>query len=300
MELGNTTIESKKSDEKEVLFKTEIGENNNYCINKPTLEDDEDDDEFNNGLMVKILTAILCIASVVLLFSSMVSLEKSVRHLKESVANIEQDIVEIKADLDQIEATIETLSANFARQDEMLNGYLDSMQDLQDMYNSGIQEQMLDTRYQYCLYDRYGQRTDITYEQLEYLCDIVEDSAIQDEDLILSIIMVESRGQEDAANSRSSAQGYAQFLDSTSKFAYCDLLGYEDWDRSVALDGKLCMEMMVAYFDYLYEYNNGDIYAVLRSYTGQQDISSYVSRLDYYLVNSNKTVQDIYIEHQRY
>lgn len=147
--------------------------------------------------------------------------------------------------------------------------------------------------YSYAMVDSMGNRTDITYDQLKTLEELMEDSKVNDPDLILSWVMTESGGKENAKNPNSTAKGYGQFLDGTSRFVYSDLLNRSDWTPSVALDGETNLEMMVAYIDYLYERNGNDLYDTIRSYRGKKDISGYVSKLDSYLAYNDKSVYQI-------
>jgi hypothetical protein len=147
-------------------------------------------------------------------------------------------------------------------------------------------------KYEYALINSTGDRTDITYDQLRNLSDLLEDYKVNDQDLILSWIMVESGGNEKIKNSSSSAKGYGQFLDSTSKYVYTNLLGYDDWDSSVALDGNINIQMMVAYINYLYDYSGNNLYATINNYRGCYD-ESYISKLNMYLANNDKSIDII-------
>lgn len=148
-------------------------------------------------------------------------------------------------------------------------------------------------KYDYAIVDETGTRTDITYDELRTLEDLVNDSSINDEDLFLSWIMTESGGKVNATSATSTAKGYGQFLNSTSKFVYTNLLGNTDWNSSVAYDGECNLEMMVAYVDYLYEQSGGDLYQVIRCYRGKDDISSYVAKINSFLAYKDKSVQMI-------
>lgn len=147
--------------------------------------------------------------------------------------------------------------------------------------------------YSYALVDSCGNRTDITYEQLETLEELLADSKVNDQDLILAWIMTESGGNEKCKNPESTAKGYGQFLDGTSKFVYCNLLNKTNWNPSVALDGETNLEMMVAYIEYLYEANDENLYDTIRSYRGKQDITKYVARIDSFLAYNDKSVYEI-------
>lgn len=150
-------------------------------------------------------------------------------------------------------------------------------------------------KYEYALFFG-GKRNDITYDQLVTLEECIDESSIPDPDLILSWVMVESHGFTGAANPNSSAKGYGQFLDSTSKFVYTNLLGEKGWTPSVAFDGETNIRMMVAYTDYLYDYYGGP-YGMLKGYTGSSNpefLSSYTSKLNTYLKHAGKTFNDMY------
>lgn len=149
------------------------------------------------------------------------------------------------------------------------------------------------------LYDKYsyamyyaGQRNDITFDQLRTLEECIKTSSIPDADLVLSWAMCESHGFANATNPMSGAKGYGQFLDSSSRFVYCDLLGETDWTPAVALDGETNLRMMVALIDYLYRYYNHDAYGMLRNYTGFSSpaaLAGYEAKLNGYLQYSGKT-----------
>ena len=159
------------------------------------------------------------------------------------------------------------------------------------------QREELYDKHEYALFDSSGERTDIRYDQIVSLEELLEESYIDDEDLILAWIMTESNGVEKARNPESTAKGFGQILDGTSEFIYVDLMdnSKSDWNSGLALDGDTNIEMMVTYIDYLYEVNNGNLYEVIRDYRGKQDISGYVGKIDYYLANANKSVNEIYL-----
>ena len=147
-------------------------------------------------------------------------------------------------------------------------------------------------RYKYALYYA-GERTDITYDQLRELKDLVEESSIPDEDLYLAWIMVESHGQEKAKNASSSASGYGQLLYTTGKYAWETLLGESNYTHDLALDGDNNMRMMVATIDHLYKYHNKDAYRMLQSYTGLQNTTYYENCLNVYLQKADKSFEKI-------
>lgn len=165
-----------------------------------------------------------------------------------------------------------------------------------DLIKYEQREELFD-KYEYAIIDKYENRTDITYEQILTLEDLVKEYPINDTDLILSIIMTESRGIETAQNSESTAKGYGQLLNSTAKYAYNELLNYDEilctnYSYDMALDGDLNIEMMVAYINYLYEYNGYSVEAAINSYRGCND-TSYKSKINSYLSLNDKSINTI-------
>lgn len=193
--------------------------------------------------------------------------------------------------------TIDELTSISQTLDEENQYLIDSMELMEAELEEFRSREELYDRYEYALY-YYGERNDITFNQLRTLEELVEDSSIQDEDLILAWILTESGGNETARNSESTAKGYGQFLNGTSEFVYTNLMGRSGWNANVALDGETNLEMMVAYIDYLYEINDGNLYEIIRDYRGKQDVSGYISRIDSYLEKVDKSVHDIYLSLQ--
>lgn len=195
---------------------------------------------------------------------------------------------------DSFNNTIDELTTIAQTLDEQNQSLVQSNQEYYEELEKFRQREELYDKYEYSLYSGRT-RTDITYDQLLFLEDLLKDSTINDQDLILSWIMTESGGKEDARNSESTAKGYGQFLDGTSKFVYTSLLNRDDWNPNVALNGYINLEMMITYIDYLYEVNNGDLYEIMRDYRGKRDITNYIAKIDSYLANVDKSVHDIYL-----
>ena len=143
------------------------------------------------------------------------------------------------------------------------------------------------------LYDKYSYaiQGDITLEQIAKLDELCKTSAIGDTDFILAFALVESRGIANAANQNSTAKGYGQFLNGTSKFVYTDLLGYDNWKPEVAYDPDINFEMMVAYFDYLYN-ATGSLEGAITAYRGGYN-PAYLSEINKKLALAGKSITSI-------
>jgi hypothetical protein len=142
------------------------------------------------------------------------------------------------------------------------------------------------------IYDQYAYAlapsTDIDMDQMIYLEDLLDRYDIEETDLILAWILTESSGHSDAQNAVSSAKGYGQFLDSTSYYIWCDILGYpeESWSPELALDAYHNLELMVTYVDLLYDRYEGNLYDMILEYRGLYDqdyldkINEFMFRID--------------------
>ena len=202
---------------------------------------------------------------------------------------------QLEDQLKDCQATINDLYDTCEVLDEQNKSLVASNEEYYSKLEEVTEKLELYEKYDYALFFG-GKRNDITYDQLVTLEECIDESSIPDPDLILSWVMVESHGFTGANNPTSSAKGYGQFLDGTSKFVYTKLLGEQGWTPSVAYDGETNIRMMVAYTDYLYDYYGGP-YGMLKGYTGSSNpefLSSYTSKLNSYLNHAGKSFNDMY------
>ena len=216
-----------------------------------------------------------------------------ITELEEQLTSITTDYEIMVEKYDSFNTTIAELTEISEELDEQNKALVKSNEEYYTELSELREREELYDKYEYALVNTSNKRTDITYDQLRTLEDLVAESDICDEDLILSWVMTESSGREKAKSATSTAKGYGQFLDGTSKFVYTKLMGnpISEWSPNIAYDGETSLEMMVAYIDYLYEKNDHDLYATIRSYRGKYDISGYVASIDSYLSNNNKSIQ---------
>ena len=150
------------------------------------------------------------------------------------------------------------------------------------------------------LYDKYeyaiiwnNERTDLDYDQLRYLEDIVQDSSIPEPDLVLAFIMTESHADHMAINSSSNARGYGKFLNSTAKSLWEKQLGNDpdDWEPELAFDPYLNIQLMVEYIDYLYR-RRGSVRGIIDGYTGGAS-DGYIACIDAYLRRAGSSLEEL-------
>lgn len=143
------------------------------------------------------------------------------------------------------------------------------------------------------LYDKYeyaiiyeGERTDLTYEEIEYGEDLMIAKGY-DPNLMFGTIMVESNAIPTAVNKSSGATGYGQFLDSTARWVWTKILGNSNstYYSDIRKDGKTNILMMAEYYDYLYsEYDN--TFKVMKHYSGNstnEGASKYIAKVNNFI-----------------
>lgn len=246
------------------------------------------------------------IATTIAMFIMFIVLTNNSNNIMQKAASDvmtkETELQEMKSDYGSLKKNYDYLNGKYKSMSSMVDE-LTSISTELDEQNKAYYEELKVLRERKELFDKYsyailndaGERTDIKYDQIITLKELLKESSIDDEDLILAWIMTESNGNEKAKNTKSTAKGYGQILDGTSKFIYTNLMNNNsaDWHSTIALNGDMNIEMMVTYIDYLYDKNNGDLYDIMRDYRGKQDISGYVSKIDSYLKNADKSVEDI-------
>lgn len=143
-------------------------------------------------------------------------------------------------------------------------------------------------KYAYALVRSDNSRTDITYDQIKELERLCEERGLSEQavNLILSISMVESGGDETCKNSTSTASGYGQFLSKTGKFVWTRLMKQNGYNHSIhPFDGMTNLTMMVYYIEYLNEKYDGNMTKLIDEYRGEDD-PAYRVKLNEYLKKS--------------
>ena len=95
--------------------------------------------------------------------------------------------------------------------------------------------------------------------------------------LAWAIIDVESDYTSKIDSNRSTARGLGQFLESTARSIYENYLGHGagTYNHSLAYDPYVNMDLIFEYLRYLKESYNGDIYEMLRRYSGSETNAYY-------------------------
>lgn len=208
--------------------------------------------------------------------------EHNISKNKDYAVNKLQSFAETNVKMKDIAVTLQDENDKLLSSNKKMNKELKVLRERKELYD----------KYEYALVSD-GKRTDITYDQIKSLQQLLKDKKVNDTDLFLSWIMTESGGKEKCTSSYSTAKGYGQILDGTSKFVYKKVMKKKNWDNSIAYDGKKNMELMSHYVDYLYSTNNNSLIKTIKRYRGKENVSGYVGRMNEYLKGTGKTVSSI-------
>ena len=203
----------------------------------------------------------------------------------QSLSSTYNDAVLILSDVSQIAYQLD-------QQNRTLNDDLNDALEKIKQYES--REELFDS-YEWALFRENGSRTDISYNDIITLEELVDEKDLSDDtvDLVLAMAMTESNGNANARNVSSSAVGLGQFLSGTGRFVYTSLMGNDVYNhQETASDSETNLEMMVYYLEYLDVKNNHNIERVISCYRGIES-PSYKYKINSYLAKNDLSLATI-------
>ena len=203
----------------------------------------------------------------------------------QSLSSTYNDAVLILSDVSQIAYQLD-------QQNRTLNDDLNDALEKIKQYES--REKLFDS-YEWALFREDGSRTDISYNDIVTLEELVDEKDLSDDtvDLVLAMAMTESNGNANARNISSSAVGLGQFLSGTGRFVYTSLMGNDVYNhQETASDSETNLEMMVYYLEYLDVKNNHNIERVISCYRGIES-PSYKYKINSYLAKNDLSLATI-------
>lgn len=203
----------------------------------------------------------------------------------QSLSSTYNDAVLILSDVSQIAYQLD-------QQNRTLNDDLNDALEKIKQYES--REELFDS-YEWALFRKDGSRTDISYNDIVTLEELVDEKDLSDDtvDLVLAMAMTESNGNANARNISSSAVGLGQFLSGTGRFVYTSLMGNDVYNhQETASDSETNLEMMVYYLEYLDVKNNHNIERVISCYRGIES-PSYKYKINSYLAKNDLSLATI-------
>lgn len=203
----------------------------------------------------------------------------------QSLSSTYNDAVLILSDVSQIAYQLD-------QQNRTLNDDLNDALEKIKQYES--REKLFDS-YEWALFREDGSRTDISYNDIITLEELVDEKDLSDDtvDLVLAMAMTESNGNANARNVSSSAVGLGQFLSGTGRFVYTSLMGNDVYNhQETASNSETNLEMMVYYLEYLDVKNNHNIERVISCYRGIES-PSYKYKINSYLAKNDLSLATI-------
>ena len=203
----------------------------------------------------------------------------------QSLSNTYNDAVLILSDVSEIAYQLD-------QQNRTLNDDLNDALEKIKQYES--REELFDS-YEWALFRENGSRTDIGYNDIVTLEELVDEKDLSDDtvDLVLAMAMTESNGNANARNVSSSAVGLGQFLSGTGRFVYTSLMGNDVYNhQETASDSETNLEMMVYYLEYLDVKNNHNIERVISCYRGIES-PNYKYKINSYLAKNDLSLATI-------
>ena len=203
----------------------------------------------------------------------------------QSLSSTYNDAVLILSDVSEIAYQLD-------QQNRTLNDDLNDALEKIKQYES--REELFDS-YEWALFRENGSRTDIGYNDIVTLEELVDEKDLSDDtvDLVLAMAMTESNGNANARNISSSAVGLGQFLSGTGRFVYTSLMGNNAYNhQETASDSETNLEMMVYYLEYLDIKNNHNIERVISCYRGIES-PSYKYKINSYLAKNDLSLATI-------
>ena len=203
--------------------------------------------------------------------------------LTQQLQEKENIISEKEIEIYQLNLNINALHNVIADLDEQLEHVSKVNESYVDELNTFREREELYDKYEYALVSN-EKRTELTYEEVKYGEELMLANNLNPH-LMFGSIMVESNANRTAVNTRSGAAGYGQFLDSTARWLWVDVLGNETYDSNIRKDGKTNILMMATYYNYLYPVTNWNTFKVIKRYSGNttnEGTASYIRKINNY------------------
>ncbi len=245
---------------------------------------------------------ILGIAIIVIIVQSIL--------LKQKDVVISQKIVQIN-DLKQQVYVLETISNKYNKDvyeameiNKVLSEQMETLKadnialaseydEMKVSYNELKERKELYDNYSYALMYN-GERTQLSYDELRTLESLAKEKGINPH-VPMAIGMVESKFNKECTTTNSTAKGYFQFLKGTGKFTYNNLMGRQDEyiHDVIAVDPDTSIQLVVHYLDYLYDTRDGNLYQVIKGYSGSPEPSWYIDIMNKYLNKVGLSFDDL-------
>lgn len=224
------------------------------------------------------------------------------------IVNLSANITSLKADQEEItnkynlaSATNQSLFMDYyyisnenADLKESVNELQNSLSSCETKLAEATEDNNIEADYSYALYDDYGNKTDITVDQIKNLKYEATDLGMTQDsvDVALSIAMHESGGQEAVKNPCSTAAGYCGILDTTGKYVWNDIMGNDNYSYSLLFNGEDNLSISLNYIKYLTTIEGDNLSSVLTDYAGLYN-QQFLNFVNGYLNRKGKSIYTV-------
>lgn len=229
-----------------------------------------------------------------------ISLRNEVADLNQTIADMDGSVQNLESINSTNESTIKRLNTNISK----LKGVVDELDEsnatliaenkkLDKLVAKFETRAELFDKYEYAIYNKQGNRTDLTYKQIKSGEEIMKSKGM-DPDLLFGLVMTESAGTEKAKNSTSTARGYGQLLQGTAKSMYENVLGHGKgtYSHDMAFNGDTNILLTATYLGYLKNTCNYSLRSTIIGYRGLYD-PGYFNTVDSYIKKSGNSLTQI-------
>ena len=204
------------------------------------------------------------------------SIDETINEYNTVISQKDNDIIKLNFTINDLNNIINKLYAQIKDVAAVNESYVDELNMLRS------RSELYD-KYEYAIINN-GNRTELTYEEIELGEELMVAKGY-DPNLMFGSIMVESNANPNAVNKSSGATGYGQFLDSTARWVWTKIMGNDSYYSDIRKDGKSNIQMMAAYYDYLYSVT-GNTFKVVKCYSGNstdEGTRRYIARVNKFI-----------------
>lgn len=187
----------------------------------------------------------------------------------------QNEIIELSDEIVEKNRELATYDAKLMSQSKNLDQVIDKMTDVQDDPASVFK---VLNKYTY-VFNRVSSGDGFTVGVMVYGDKLCKEHDVNP-DRMWEIITCEGHFDTKANLTSTSARGLGGFLESTGEWVYEDLMGNGNgtYDHSMAYDPYIAIEMLVYLLDWMDDYYNGDLEAMISHYSGDSS-GKYYSKL---------------------
>lgn len=228
----------------------------------------------SKSLLLIILISLVVGFSVGCMYTTINYLNKSLND--QTVTLHKEEIKEIEKEKSELNSVIEEKDNAIKQKDEEIQKISKSL-DSKDQEISKLNEELIIFRERSELYDKYeiavmntnNKRTDLSYNDIKYIEEFSLSKKIPPS-LMFYMMKLESNFNPKLQSSQSSARGLLQVIKGTGEYTHTKLMNksISSYNHDDMFDPRINAEYSITYMDYLFDRSNGNVYEMMKRYSG--------------------------------